>query len=156
MICILGLMFGFQMVLFVQPEITWLDHMFGPDTSMNGLFPALSTWIHHLAEGINDTYTRYPFIAYCMDWLAMAQLGFIVMFIGAYKNPTKNLWVIQAGMIVCLLHIATAFLSGLSRGIPWFWQLLDSSFGIIGFVILYCVYRYTLRLKWLNTTPENS
>ncbi|MBN2210263.1 MAG: hypothetical protein JW709_02600, partial [Sedimentisphaerales bacterium] len=107
-LCILGLVFGFQMVLFVRPEITWLNSIFGPGTQMDRFCPSVSAWVNHLAEGINDTYARYPFIAYCMDWLALAQLGFIVMFIGAVINPVRNIWVIQCGLVVCLLHIATA------------------------------------------------
>jgi len=145
-IFVLGLAFGSQMFFFVTPQITWLNQMLGPGTATEQRFSEMSAWIHHLYQGITDTYTQYPFMAYCMDWLAFAQLAFMVLFVGAVVNPQQNIWLIKGGMIICWLHILTALGCGTLRGIPFFWQLLDGSFGILGFIVLYAAYKNLKRL----------
>lgn len=138
---ILGLVFGCHIVLFVTPELTWFNKIIGPGTRMGQSFPKISSWINHLYQGITDTYTKYPFVAYCMDWLAFAQLAFIIFFVGAIVDPVRNIWIIKSGMAICVLHVIIAFGCGTFRGVPFFWQLLDSTFGILGFIILYLAYK---------------
>jgi len=147
---VLGLVFGCQMVLFVRPELAWLNCVFGPGTRMGQYYPNLSAWINHLYEGITETYSTYPFMAYCMDWLAFAQLAFIIFFIGALIDPERNVWIIKSGMVICVMHILLAFGSGRFRDIPLFWQLLDSSFGIFGLTVLYLAYK---NIKYLEKRP---
>ena len=144
---VLGLAFGCQIVLFVEPQLAWLKDMLGPGTRMGQHFPNLSEWINHLYEGITETYSKYPFMAYCMDWLAFAQLAFIIFFIGAIIDPARNVWIIKSAMVICVMHILLAFGSGRFRGIPFFWQLLDSTFGIFGLVVLYLAYK---NIKYLE------
>lgn len=145
---IFGLVFGSQLVLFVRPELGWLKNIFGAGTRMGQNFPNLSTWINHLYEGITETYSKYPFMAYCMDWLAFAQIAFVVFFIGAIVDPVRNIWIIKSGMVICVLHILLAFGSGSFRDVPLFWRLLDSSFGFIGLIVLYLAYK---NVKCLET-----
>lgn len=149
-VVILGLGFGCQMVWLVEPELEWMNRVLGEGSSLGQLFPALSGWIGHLHQGIIETYSRYPFIAYCMDWLAFTQLAYIVFFLGAIRDPVRNLWIIQSGMLICLIHLFIAFGCGTFRGIPLFWQLIDSSFGAAGFVILFIVYRNVIFLRNLR------
>jgi hypothetical protein len=149
---VLGLVFGCQIVLFVAPELAWLNNTLGPGTRMGQYFPNLSAWINHLYEGITETYSKYPFIAYCMDWLAFAQLAFIIFFIGALIDPVRNIWIIKSGMVICVLHILLAFGSGNFRGVPLFWQLLDSSFGFIGLIVLYIAYKNVKILEKIQKT----
>ena len=148
---VLGLVFGSQLVLFVIPELTWFNNILGPGTRMGEIFPRLSSWINHLYQGITDTYAKYPFVAYCMDWLAFAQLAFIIFFIGAIVDPVRNIWIIESGMVICVLHILIAFGCGTFRSMPFFWQLLDSTFGILGLIVLYLAYR---NIKYLGPTPS--
>ncbi len=138
---VLGLAFGCHIVLFVTPELALLNNMLGPGTRMGQYFPNLSAWINHLYEGITETYSKYPFVAYCMDWLAFAQLAFIIFFIGAIIDPLRNIWIIKSGMVICVMHILLAFGGGSFRGVPLFWQLLDSTFGILGLIVLYLAYK---------------
>lgn len=150
---VLGLVFGCQMVLFVTPELAWLNSMLGPGTQMGQYFPNLSAWINHLYEGITETYGKYPFMVYCMDWLAFAQLAFIVFFIGAIIDPVRNVWIIKGGMVICVMHVILAFGSGSFRGVPLFWQLLDSSFGVLGLIVLYLAYK---KIKYLEKCPPKN
>jgi len=39
---IIGLAFGCQIVLFVTPQLDWLNNKFGPGTRINQYFPNLS------------------------------------------------------------------------------------------------------------------
>jgi hypothetical protein len=70
-----------------------------------------------------------------------------VAFIGPLKDPVKNIWVMQFGMIACVMVFPLAFIAGPIRGIPFYWQLIDCSFGVFGFLLLYVCYRKILGLE---------
>ena len=63
-----------------------------------------------------------------------------VLFIGTLKNPVKNIWVIEFGIIACVMIFSLALIAGSIRDIPFFWQLIDCSFGAIGLVPLIICY----------------
>jgi hypothetical protein len=50
-------------------------------------------------------------------------------------------------MIACVAVIPLALIAGSIRGIPWWWQLIDMSFGIFGIVPLLLAYREIRRLS---------
>jgi len=102
-------------------------------------FPANGStgkWLERVFIGIRDTNNRYPFLAYGYDWLAFAHIVLAVLFIGPLKDPVKNKWVIEFGIIACLMIIPFAMIAGYFRGIPIGWRLIDCSFGVIGIVPL--------------------
>ena len=102
-------------------------------------FPAngsMGKWLERVFIGIRDTNNRYPFLAYGYDWLAFAHIVLAVLFIGPLKDPVKNKWVIEFGIIACLMVIPFAMIAGYFRGIPIGWRLIDCSFGVIGIVPL--------------------
>ncbi|CAN5284586.1 hypothetical protein BH09ACT5_BH09ACT5_20880 [soil metagenome] len=101
----------------------------------------LAEWIERVRDALIDTNDRYPFLAYGTDWLAFAHLVIAVAFIGPLRDPVRNIWVIQFGMIACVGIIPLALIAGAVRGIPLGWQLIDMSFGVIGIVPLLIVYR---------------
>ena len=53
------------------------------------------------------------------------------------RDPVKNIWVIEFGLIACVLVLPLALICGPIRGIPFFWRLIDCSFGVIGFITLW-------------------
>ena len=73
---------------------------------------------------------------YGYDWLAFAHFVLAILFIGPYRDPVRNIWVIQFGMIACALVIPFAFIAGFYRGIPVGWSVIDCMFGVIGFWLL--------------------
>jgi hypothetical protein len=85
---------------------------------------------------IADTSEKYPFLFYGYDWLAFAHFVLAILFFGPYRHPVRNKWVIEFGMIACLLIIPFALIAGQFRGIPIGWRLIDCSFGILGIVPL--------------------
>jgi len=87
--------------------------------------------------GLHDTYRQYPFIAYGTDWLAFAHIVIAIVFWGPLRDPVKNIWVVEFGMIACGLVVPLALICGPLRGIPFFWRLIDCSFGILGFIPLW-------------------
>jgi hypothetical protein len=104
-------------------------------------------WLFKIHEGLITTNRSYPFIAYGTDWLAFAHIVIAVFFIGTLKDPVKNIWVLEAGMIACILVFPLAFIAGNARAIPFWWQVIDCSFGFFGFLLLYLIYRMTKNLE---------
>jgi hypothetical protein len=114
---------------------TW----FGEGTRTASLFPALAEWLSRVHAGLEATYRDYPFLAYGTDWLAFAHIVIAVAFWGPIKDPVRNIWVIEFGMIACMLVIPLALICGPIRGIPIYWQLIDCSFGVFGLIPLVIV-----------------
>jgi hypothetical protein len=59
-----------------------------------------------------------------------------ILFIGPLRDSVKNKWVIEFGVIACILIIPFAMVAGHFRGIPFWWRLIDCCFRIIGIVPL--------------------
>jgi len=98
-------------------------------------------------EGLTVTYSNYPFIAYGTDWLAFGHLIIALFFIGPLIDPVRNIWVIYTGLIACVAVIPLALICGPIREIPFYWRLIDCSFGIIGFVPLWLSLSLTRKLE---------
>jgi hypothetical protein len=94
----------------------------------------------------------YPFLLYGYDWLAFAHFVLAILFIGPFRDPVKNIWVIEFGLIACVLVIPLALIAGHFRGIPVGWRLLDCSFGLLGFIPLSISYQSSRRLSLLSTS----
>jgi hypothetical protein len=137
----------------LQWEIQQLNVWFGPDTTVGNAFPGLAHWLAYVKEGLEVTGRNYPFLAYGTDWLAFAHLVIAVAFLGPLKDPVKNIWVVEFGMIACLMVIPLTLICGPIRGIPLFWQLIDCSFGIIGIIPLAFVRQMILNLGRGNISP---
>ena len=84
---------------------------------------------------------QYPFLLLGYDWLAFAHFVLAILLVGPYKDPIKNIWVIEFGLIDCVLIFPLAFIAGHFRGIPIGWQLFDCSFGVFGFIPLWICYQ---------------
>ena len=96
----------------------------------------LQNWIESVYQALKATNLRYSFLSYGTDWLAFAHIMLAVLFIGPLKDPIKNKWVIEFGIICCISIIPLALIAGNIRHIPVFWQMIDCSFGIIGVIPL--------------------
>lgn len=116
----------------------------GPDLPLTALWPAMSAWIALVNQGIQNTSRQYPFLAYGTDWLAFAHIVIAVAFWGPLRDPVKNIWVIEWGMLACVLVIPLALVFGPIRGIPFFHRLIDCSFGVFGIIPLWLC-RNTIR-----------
>lgn len=118
----------------------------GEGTAVKRYLPGLAHWLSYVHEGVETSYRNYPFLAYGTDWLAFAHLVIAVAFVGPLRDPAKNIWVIEFGMIACLLVIPLALICGPIRGIPIYWRWIDCSFGVFGIIPLWLAHRATRRL----------
>jgi len=109
-------------------------------------------WIAEVRNGLRDMYAKYPWIAYGTDWLAFGHLTIALFFIGPWRNPVANAWVLKVGLVACAAVIPLAFICGPLRGIPFYWRLIDCSFGLFGAIpLLYCLH---LTRKMKNATTS--
>jgi hypothetical protein len=111
----------------------------------------LYQWVSKTYEALKDANIRYPFLAYGFDWLAFAHLVIAVAFIGVWRDPVRNKWIIVFGMIACIMVFPLAFFAGAVRGIPVYWRLIDCSFGVVGIIPLAICYRNVVRMERLAT-----
>jgi hypothetical protein len=101
----------------------------------------LYLWVWKVDSALLDTNRRYPFLAYGYDWLAFGHLIIALFFIGVFRRPVENKWVLKTGMLACILVFPLAFIAGAVRGIPLYWRLIDCSFGVFGLIPLWICYR---------------
>jgi hypothetical protein len=111
------------------------------------IFPAMVQWIEKIDQGIQNGYGQYPFLAYGTDWLAFGHIAIAIAFIGPLRDPVRNVWVVEFGMIACALIVPWALIFGAIRDIPFFWQIIDMSFGIFGIIPLWVVYKDILAIS---------
>ena len=128
----------------IEWELSMVHRLFDIDSK-------IGAWLTQVYGAVSEMSSRYPFLFYGYDWLAFAHLVLALVFIGPYRDPVRNKWVIEFGVYACLLIIPFAFIAGYLRGIPFWWRLIDCSFGIIGLVPLMICYRKTVRLESLST-----
>jgi hypothetical protein len=100
-------------------------------------------WIQKVLLAYREVASEHPFLFYGYDWLAFAHFVLAILFIGPYRDPVKNIWVIQFGLIACVLVLPFAFVAGHFRDIPIGWRLIDCLFGVFGFIVLWIVYTKT-------------
>ncbi|MGZ5228366.1 MAG: hypothetical protein ACXWCS_29775 [Burkholderiales bacterium] len=116
--------------------------------------PALHGWLRRVHEGIVRTNHDYPFMAYGTDWLAFAHLVIAVAFLGPLRDPVRNQWVLVFGVIACLGVLPLALIAGPIRGIPFYWRMIDCSFGIIGAIPLLICLRYVRQIEREGTSKH--
>jgi hypothetical protein len=125
----------------IESELAWVCSWWPEQESV------FYHWLWNNYTAIKMTNEQFPALAYGYDWLAFAHIVIAIAFSGAYKDPLRNIWIFQFGMISCLLIIPLALIAGAVRGIPWFWQLIDISFGVFGIIPLMVCYRKIKRLE---------
>ncbi|MEN6333726.1 MAG: hypothetical protein ABFE01_05655 [Phycisphaerales bacterium] len=149
---IVGLVLSGLTAIPIRTGVPWLQKVAGEGTRIQEYWPAFAAWISRVDRGVAEAGREQPFLFYGTDWLAFGHIAIAVFFLGALRDPVRNLWVIHAGMIACILVIPWALVFGPIRGIPFFWQLIDCSFGVLGIVPLYLSSRYTRRMIEAGTT----
>jgi len=108
---------------------------------------ALQRWLAFVYEGFSTTNAQFPFIAYGFDWLAFAHIAIALAFIGLYREPVRNKWLVTWAMICCIGIIPLTLICGAIRQIPCFWQLIDIAFGVFGMIPLVYLRKIILKLE---------
>jgi len=83
----------------------------------------LHSFVLRAIEGLESVEAQYPFVFYAHDWLAFAHIVLAILFAGAIRDPVRNVWVVQCGLIMCVLIPVLAGICIPIRGLPlrWFW-----------------------------------
>lgn len=133
--------------------VDWLVKFTGADMSrLNGPRPDWVSWLLRIQEAMWNADTNHPFLFYGTDWLAFGHFVIAIAFIGALRDPVRNRWLFDFGLIACVLVIPYALIFGEVRGIPFFWRLIDCSFGVIGFVPLWFCRKWARELEVISRT----
>ena len=132
----------------VEQELTYIIAHFPFEGTIKG-------FLEQVLIGIKQTSQDYPFLFYGYDWLAFAHIVLAILFIGPFKDPVRNKWVIQFGVIACVLISPFALVMGGVRGMPFWWRLIDCSFGVIGLIpLLICLKKIKKLETEEKTQPE--
>jgi hypothetical protein len=138
---ILGLVLSGISALPLQWELAILDRWSGSGQTASNFVPVrIGDFIGFVHSGIEKTYAQFPFFGYGTDWLGFGHFVIAAFFILPFIDPIKYRAILQIGLAACGGVIVLALVAGPIRGIPWFWRLIDCSFGVIGAIpLLYCL-----------------
>ena len=137
----------------LESELRWLTQALGAGPAARPEdHGALLGWLLTVRDGLAATNRDHPFLAYGTDWLAFAHLVIAALFVGPLRDPVRNRWVIEWGMIACAAVVPLALVAGEVRGIPFWWRLIDCSFGVFGIVPLWLCLRDVRELERLEAS----
>lgn len=142
---LVALVFSGATAIPLETELSFLTRWAGGESET-------AHWFLKVRNALVETNAKYPFVAYGTDWLAFAHFVIAIAFIGPLRDPVKNVWVIEFGMIACALVVPFALVMGSVRGIPLGWRLIDCSFGIFGMMPLWLCRQQIKRLAKLTET----
>ena len=153
---ILGLVFSGATAIPLKPELELMANVLGVADKSSDTVPfGLVHWILKVREALQETDAKYPFLAYGTDWLAFGHFVIAVAFIGALRDPVRNVWLYTFGMIACVMIIPYAFIMGAVRGIPVYWGLIDCSFGVFGIIPIWYCRRCVAEIETLGKATIN-
>jgi hypothetical protein len=147
---ILGLVLAGLTAFPLLTEMQLLSSWLGiDDPARYADYTGLRHWLAWVHYGLRETDARFPFIAYGTDWLAFGHLTIAMFFIGPWRAPVANAWVLRVGLVACAAVVVLAMVCGEVRGIPFYWRLIDSSFGVFGALPLWYCLRLVQRMEAL-------
>jgi hypothetical protein len=132
----------------VEWELRTLVSVFWGDAAPGTTWwPAMHAWLVQCRDTAADINRRTPYVFYGFDWLAFGICVLGILFLGALRDPARNVWVVQFGLICCGLVLVFAAIVPHLRGLPWFWMFVDGSFGVLGAIPLGVILRDIRRLE---------
>jgi len=140
---IIGLVVSGATAIPLSGELNWLVKFFGPNSPSS----EIARWLLQVRDALAQTQAQHPFLFYGTDWLAFGHFVIALVFVGALRDPVRNRWLFDFGLIACVLVIPYALVFGGLRGIPFWWRLIDCSFGVFGFIPLWFCRRWAGELE---------
>ena len=128
-------------------EVNWLAGF----VNAHGGGGSVVDWLGRVREALAQTQAQYPFLFYGTDWLAFGHFMIALVFVKALRDPVRNKWLYDFGLLACGLVIPFALVFGGVRGIPVWWRLIDCSFGVFGFVPLWFCRMWVKEVEVLTT-----
>jgi len=148
---IIGLVLSGVTAFPLEWELNLLAHWLGaPPNALPQNYSGLLFWIVTVRNGLRQTNADFPFMAYGTEWLAFGHLVIATAFIGPLREPVRNKWIVDWGLIACAGVLPLALICGPLRGIPFYWRVIDCSFGIIGAIPLLMIRKWISELEKLE------
>jgi asparagine N-glycosylation enzyme membrane subunit Stt3 len=133
LVFIVGLVASGATAMPIQSQFEMAQRWLGADFRGGGWVPEfVASWLVRVHEGVELVTRDAPFVWYGTDWLAFGHFAIALAFIGALRDPVRNRWLYDFGLLACAAVIPFALACGAVREIPFWWRLIDSSFGVIG------------------------
>lgn len=133
-------------------EVNLLANLFGSNIGSS----EISQWVLRVRDALVQTQSQHPFLFYGTDWLAFGHFVIAIAFVGALRDPVRNRWLFDFGLIACVLVVPYALVFGGLRGIPFWWRQGDCSFGIVGFIPLWFCRRWAVALECLRPDEQRA
>ena len=124
-IVVFGLLVSGITVWPAVPELKMAVQLVWGDAAPSG---TLHGFVLQAIVGLEVMQKDYPFMLYAHDWLAFAHIVLAILFAGAIRDPIRNVWIVQCGLIMCALIPVLAGICIPLRGIPWIWFCFDFAF----------------------------
>jgi hypothetical protein len=148
---IIGLVLSGITAIPLQTELGWLVNVTGAGQLVNAPAstpaPAWAFWLTNVNAALQETGAKHPVLFYGTDWLAFGHFAIALAFIGVLRDPVRNRWLFNFGLMACVAVVPYAFVFGVIRGIPVWWRLIDCSFGVVGSVPLWFCSRWSRELE---------
>jgi hypothetical protein len=140
---IIGLVVSGATAIPLLSEVKWLVNFLDAQNRPSEIF----RWLLRVRDALIETQTQQPFLFYGTDWLAFGHFIIALVFVGALRDPIRNRWLFDFGLIACALVIPFALGFGDLRGIPFWWRMIDCSFGVFGAIPLWFCRKWTMELE---------
>ncbi len=140
---IVGLFLSGATAIPLQGELDLLANLL----CSNGEASDIARWLLRVRDALAQTQSQHPFLFYGTDWLAFGHFAIAIVFMGALRDPVRNKWLFDFGLIACVLVVPYALVFGGLRGIPLWWRLIDCSFGVFGFMPLWFCRKWAKELE---------
>jgi hypothetical protein len=142
---IFGLFLSGLTAIPLESELNLLMHWLAPNPDQPQT--AIVAWVLKIQTALADTARSHPVLFYGTDWLAFGHFMIAIAFLGALLDPIRNRWLYDFGLLACLCVIPYAMIFGGIRGIPFWWRLIDCSFGVLGAVPLWWCRKWAVALE---------
>jgi hypothetical protein len=145
---IVGLVISGATAIPLVTELEWLTKWLDIESQTSATDTnEFARWLLLIREALQATSLKHPMLFYGTDWLAFGHFVIAVVFIGVLRDPVRNRWLFDFGLITCALVIPFALIFGAIRGIPFWWRLIDCSFGVFGAIPLWLCRKWSLELE---------
>jgi hypothetical protein len=148
---IIGLLLSGATAIPLPSELDKLVELTGAgrlvETPAGAAVPGWAHWLTRVQRALHEADQHSPFMFYGADWLAFGHFAIAIAFVGALRDPVRNRWLFTFGLIACALVVPYALVFGAVRGIPFWWRLIDCSFGLFGLIPMSLCNRWAAELE---------
>jgi len=143
-----GLFVSGATALPIRTEVALGARILGEDFRASGSMPPpVAAWLRVVRDAVETTSSQAPLMFYGTEWLAFGHFVIGLAFFGAVRDPVRNRWLYQFGMMACAAVPIWALVLGHLRGIPFWWRMIDAAFGVVGFVPMWLCNRWVGKLE---------